>query len=364
MEDRLPRGISRDSHSFKINVSYRGKTASAVEPSLYYAEIRKGRLLEALINDAYVGVPAPKVGLRPWTLENAYDRVSELYWRHQAGGKGAMLSARNAMNYFGHSTLVEDVTAHMIDRWVQSLHAMELSPSTINRHLSALSRMIRFAYARGGAARIPVIMRVKSRPGRVRYLTAIEEAKIFNYLDSHPGRDGRAFIRFLLDTGMRMGEMLALQESDLDFERGIIHVWRNKTNKPRVVPMTARVRHILKQKLTGVPDSVLFPHGYKYYRRTWKRLRLALGLTNDPEFVLHCLRHTCASRLIHHGVHVLTVKEWLGHKAIASTLKYIHLAPKNLYDAAAVLETGRAPGPRVTTWDGDMGGWRGPRPGW
>jgi integrase len=275
-----------------------------------------------------------------------------------------MLAARNAMSYFGHNTLVENITAHMIDHWVQALRAMDLSPSTINRHLSALSRMIRFAYSRGAAASIPVITRVKSRAGRIRYLTAIEEAKIFNYFATRPERDGPAFVRFLLDTGVRMSEMLGLQECDADFERGIIHIWRTKTNKPRVVPMTARVRHILKSKMTGHAENRFFPHCYKYYRRTWKRVRQALGLTDDPEFVLHTLRHTCASRLIHHGVHVLTVKEWLGHKAIASTLKYIHLAPKNLYDAAAVLETGRAPGPRITTWDGDSGGWRGPKSGW
>lgn len=364
MEDRLPRGITRENRSFKIVVRYRGHEATAFEPSLYFAEIRKGRLLEALINERQVGVPAPKVGIRPWTLEHAYDRVCELYWRHKPGGKNAMLNARHAMIYFGHSILAENITAHMIDHWVQSLRVMNLATSIINHRLSALSRLIRFAYSRGGAATIPVIFREPARPGRIRYLTAIEEAKIFNYLTTHPGRDGPAMIRFLLDTGMRVGEMLALQENDVDFERGLIHIWRNKTNKPRAVPMTARVRHILKAKSTGTPDNRFFPHTYKYYRRTWKAIRSALGLANDPEFVLHCLRHTCASRLIHHGVHILTVKEWLGHKAIASTLKYIHLAPKNLYDAAAVLETGRTPRPRITTWDGDTGGWRGPRPGW
>ncbi len=361
MVDRLPRGITREGHSFRINVNFRGHSASAVEPSLYFAEIRKGRLLEALINEQLVGVPAPKVGVRPWSLENAYDRVSELYWVPKPGGKSAMGAARNAMAYFGHLTLVENVTAHMIDHWVQSMRAMDWAPSTINRNLSALSRMNRFAYSRGGAASIPIITREKPRRGRLRYVTAVEEAKIFNYFTTHPRRDGPAFVRFLLDTGMRVGEMLAMCENDIDFERGIIHIWRNKTNRPRIVPMTSKVRHILKTKWTGCPENRLFPHTYKYYRRTWNQVKHAVGLSNDPEFIIHCLRHTCASRLIHHGVHVLTVKEWLGHKAIASTLQYVHLAPKNLYDAAAVLETGRAPGPRFSTWDGDQGGWRGPR---
>ncbi|MFN4281559.1 MAG: tyrosine-type recombinase/integrase [Alphaproteobacteria bacterium] len=361
MEDRLPRGITRENHSFKVTVRFRGHVATAIEPTLYFAEIRKGRLLEDLINECHVGVPVPIVGVSPWTLENAYDRVAELYWSIRPGGRNSMAAARNAMVYFGRLTLVENITPHMVDHWVQSMRTMKWSASTINRHLSALSRINKFAYSRGGAATIPIITRERVRRGRIRYLTAVEEAKMFNYFTTHPRRDGPAFVRFLLDTGMRVGEMLAMREDDVDFERGVIHVWRNKTNKPRIVPMTSKVRQILKMKSTGRAENRFFPHAYKYYRRTWKQIQHALGLANDPEFVVHCLRHTCASRLIHHGVHVLTVKEWLGHKAIASTLQYVHLAPKNLYDAAAVLETGRAPGPRVTTWDGDMGGWRGPR---
>ena len=181
---------------------------------------------------------------------------------------------------------------------------------------------------------------------------------MFNYLDARPARDGSAFVRMLLETGMRVSELLQLTEKDIDFEREIIHIWRCKSNKPRIVPMTTKVRNILRRKMSDVSHARLFPHCYKYYRRTWNELKCAIGLSDDHEFVIHCLRHTCASRLIHHGVHVLTVKEWLGHKSILSTLRYIHLAPKNLYGAAQALETGRTPGPRHTTWHDDTGGWR------
>lgn len=363
MDGRLPRGITRQNGVFQVQVKYRGHTASAVEPTLYLAEIRKGRLLEALIQERPVGVPAP-TPLKPWTLEHTYDRVSELYWKGRGGGKSTMLAARNAMAHFGRNTLVQTITPHMIDRWTEVLRTKGFSASSINKHLSALSKMVKFAYSRGASSTRPVIARLPLPPGRTRYLTAVEEAKMFNYLDARPGRDGSPFIRVLLETGMRISELLQLTEADVDFEREIIHIWKCKGNKPRIVPMTMKVRNVLRRRATGIPDARFFRRSYKYYRRTWNQLKEALSLADDPGFVIHCLRHTCASRLIHHGVHVLTVKEWMGHKSILSTLRYIHLAPKNLYDAVQVLETGRAPGPRRTTWEGDTGGWRAPQKGW
>lgn len=364
MSSVLPRGISHHKGVFLVRVKYQGHVAHAVEPSLFYAEIRKGQLLETLIHGRSATIPSPLPGVRPWTLENAYDRVSELFWKDRSGGKSTMLAARNALAYFGRSTLVENITSHMVDLWMQHMREKEWSPSTINKHISALSRMCRFAYSRGGATHIPIFIRVPNSPGRTRYLTTIEEAKIFNYLATHPARDGVAFIRTLLDTGMRVGELLDLTESDVDFERNLILIWKNKGKKPRAVPMTNKVKWILRGKATGASANKFFPRSYRYYRRTWSNIRTALGLEDDQSFVIHCLRHTCASRLIHHGVHILTVKEWMGHKSMAATLRYIHLAPKNLYDAVRVLETGNTPAPREVTWEGGEGGWRPSRRSW
>ena len=50
------------------------------------------------------------------------------------------------------------------------------------------------------------------------------------------------------------------------------------------------------------------------------------------------LRHTCASRLVQAGVGLPVVKEWLGHKTNSLTMRYAHLAPKNLLDMVHVLE--------------------------
>jgi len=73
--------------------------------------------------------------------------------------------------------------------------------------------------------------------------------------------------------------------------------------------------------------------------RLWDRLRTHLNYSHDKQFVVHSLRHTCASRLIQRGVPLAVVQKWMGHRAIQTTLRYAHLAPDNFKVALEALET-------------------------
>jgi len=63
-----------------------------------------------------------------------------------------------------------------------------------------------------------------------------------------------------------------------------------------------------------------------------------MGYGTDKEFVLHALRHSCASRLVNAGIDLYVVKEWLGHSSIQITERYAHLNPTKLAQAAEALE--------------------------
>ena len=76
------------------------------------------------------------------------------------------------------------------------------------------------------------------------------------------------------------------------------------------------------------------------FRAIWDRARAHLGFAEDRQFVIHTLRHTCASRLVQRGVGLKVVQQWMGHKTIQVTMRYAHLAPGHLMEAAAVLEQG------------------------
>ena len=70
---------------------------------------------------------------------------------------------------------------------------------------------------------------------------------------------------------------------------------------------------------------------------TWQRMRHANGKLNDPQFVIHALRHTCATKLMAEGVDIVTVQHWLGHADIKTTMKYAHFMPQRLAVATAAI---------------------------
>ena len=71
----------------------------------------------------------------------------------------------------------------------------------------------------------------------------------------------------------------------------------------------------------------------------WQWVRKLMGLQHDKEFVLHALRHTCASRLLNKGVDIVSIRDWLGHADISTTMIYAHLAPNKLAHAAEMLDS-------------------------
>ena len=61
-------------------------------------------------------------------------------------------------------------------------------------------------------------------------------------------------------------------------------------------------------------------------------------MVDDKEFIMHALRHTCATRLVNRGIDLYVVKEFLGHSTIQVTERYAHLSPDKLAHAAEILD--------------------------
>jgi integrase len=101
--------------------------------------------------------------------------------------------------------------------------------------------------------------------------------------------------------------------------------------------MTKRVASVLKRRSEGNASK---PFNLTPYQsdKAWAWAREQMGLKNDTEFIIHALRHTCASRLVNAGVDLYVVKEWLGHSSIQVTERYAHLAPRKLAHAATILD--------------------------
>ena len=139
-----------------------------------------------------------------------------------------------------------------------------------------------------------------------------------------------AAIRFLLLTGLRCGEALALRWSDVDIEGGRLKLRDSKTGPRKVLlsPVAAALLESLSPvgefvfpgKPTQGPDSEERP--LADLTHPWQRIRKVAGLVGVR---LHDLRHTFATQGIAHGITLEHLGPLMGHRNIATTQRYAHL---------------------------------------
>lgn len=272
---------------------------------------------------------------------NLRELAEEVLNRHWRGCKSEMSLWRNAKDVYirlGASRPVREVDERLIDDLVYQLERDGKSNGTINRRLAAVSKMLRHAYRRGYIARIPMIERKREPEGRMRWINEEEEVQMLAKF-RELGRDDVAdFCSVLVDTGLRTGELFKLCGRDVDAEARVVYLWDTKNGKSRSVPLTSRAMDAINRNHKQDSQLPLFSFTQDSFNHAWKTMKHMIGLGNDKEFVPHCLRHTCASRLVQRGIDLRVIQEFLGHRSISTTIRYAKIAPKNLENARDVLE--------------------------
>jgi integrase len=316
--------------SFNVSFTTKGKRIRRRFGSMTQAE---GYLMD-LRRASIAGKPLPETENNLTTWQELKDQTYTLVWKGAKSENTSKLNSDHVVRYFGASTPVAHFTQGDLDNWVVSLKALGNSDATINRKLSCLSRMLRFALERGLVTKRFIFPIKKETKGRIRFVTPEEEAVIL----SKASDKLKPLFIFLLYTGARVGEALKLTWADFNWTNKVVTFWDTKSGESRSIPMTTSLVIVMNELMEVGGDSP-FGHIKQFeVNRAWTSIRDQMGLTDDKEFVPHSLRHTCASRLVQRGVPIVVVKEWLGHKTIQMTMRYAHLAPTNLLEAVGALE--------------------------
>ena len=264
------------------------------------------------------------------TIATLLRKATERYWSEGPHSKDRIGQVESIIEFIGEQRPLATLNAELLDDLIAHWKRKGNSNATCNRKLSVISKASTFAQQRGWLEHKPKIEWLAEGVGRMRFVTPDEEAIMYRLLTQLGWFQERDIFMFLIDTGMRVGELKHILWEDLNGNK--LTVWKNKTDKPRTVVLTKRaldIFHNNKGKL-HIPYPRLIKH--------WNRMKAIMNLEHDEQFIPHCLRHTCASRLVQRGVPILVVKEWLGHKSIEMTMRYAHLCPTNLEEAVKVLE--------------------------
>jgi integrase/recombinase XerD len=141
----------------------------------------------------------------------------------------------------------------------------------------------------------------------------------------------------VLDTGMRLNEVLSLERRDIDLDNALVTVRQGKGGKQRLVPLSVEMRNVLYlyTRRNAAESGLVFYAGrglkllQNNFRRDLKDLcrRLAIVGINGG---FHVLRHTFAVNYIRAGGDVFRLPRILGHSSLEMTRRYVNLQVEDL----------------------------------
>ena len=239
---------------------------------------------------------------------------------------------------------ISKIPYSIIRSWIVNLSDSNLSPLTINRKISALSRYYDFLIKLEQIDESPTKnhKRLKVQSKIIIPFTEDEVFSVINVFDdSFEGKRDMLIIDTLYSTGIRRDELIKIKLNDLLFDENLIKI-QGKRNKERLVPILPsllqninnyiKLRSNIKSSInnlfitkkgTQIGPSLVYRVVKKYFSKVSSKVKIS------P----HVLRHSFATHLLNNGAGINTIKEILGHSSLASTQIYTKIKlPKIISD--------------------------------
>lgn len=246
------------------------------------------------------------------------------------------------------SKRLDEISADEIEQYKRSRLEKGCSPSTVNRDLACLRRILLFAMKLDLLATTPFVahkVKFLREIGRERILS-FEEERRYLAAASQPLGD---VVTLILEVGLRPGEACSIRREDVHFYAvpPFLHVPMGKTkNALRDVPLTKGAQEVLRRRLAGAEGEYLFPlrigNGYNQTHPMNElgpaHARALRDSGISPAFRIYDLRHTYGTRAAEAGTDVLTLQRLMGHADLKTTSRYVHLSKRHLAHAQTRIE--------------------------
>lgn len=232
----------------------------------------------------------------------------------------------------------ETVDSDMVRDWMESMMDKGNSAATVSRRLSALKTFYRFALARHYVESDPVYS-IKGPKKEKPLPQFVKESEMDELLDRQAWGDdynnvrARTIIILFYETGMRLSELVNLDDKDVNFVTSEIKI-TGKGNKQRIVPFGDELKNTLlefrrlrdasvevKTPALVVSDKGIRMSPSKVQNIVRSNLSRVCSLKKKSP---HVLRHSFATAMLNHHVGIENLKKLLGHASISTTEIYTH----------------------------------------
>lgn len=247
----------------------------------------------------------------------------------------------------------DEITTLDLRGYVSAVTEAGYSGSTVARRLASMRSFFKFAQRQQLVEKNPAKPLRNPRKGRKlpHFLTTVEIGKLLNAppKSSSAGIRDRAMLETTYSAGLRVSELVGINENDLDLRDGLVRV-RGKGRKERLAPLGSFALDALqkwldvrqlspKSEKLKLRPVFLNKFGNRITTRSIGRMlekylkETDLDLRTSP----HTLRHSFATHLLDAGADIRSVQELLGHKSLVTTQIYTHLSTatlKGVYEKA------------------------------
>ena len=232
----------------------------------------------------------------------------------------------------------ESVDSDIVRRWMEYMMDKGNAASSVNRRLSALRSFYRYALRRNLVVKDPVhgIQGPKRKRPLPQFLKESEMDQLLDermWTDSYKDVLARTIIVTFYETGVRISELIGLNDKDVDYINCEIKV-TGKRDKQRIIPFGDELLKTLtayqqQRDVETESESVAFFRTEKGKRVTDEQVRQMVKINLSKVSTLkkrspHVLRHTFATAMLNHDAGLESVKKLLGHESLSTTEIYTH----------------------------------------
>ena len=244
---------------------------------------------------------------------------------------------------FGEETIgvltLPKIDAELVREWIVSLMDEGYASTSINRKLSSLRSFFKFLLRRGDVVSDPLrkVTGPKKSKALPVFLKESEMNRLLDDVDFGEGFEGSRdylVIEMFYATGIRLAELIGLDDADVDFAASVIKV-TGKRNKQRIIPFGEELKKAMADYVNLRDETVpVRADGAFFVRKSGERLyrgmvecivkRNLSKVTTVRKRSPHVLRHTFATAMLNHDAELGAIKELLGHESLATTEIYTH----------------------------------------
>ena len=247
---------------------------------------------------------------------------------------------------YGRAPRPAEITPLDLRGYLAALHASGYAKSSVARRLASTRSFFRFAQREGLVTQNPAKPLRNPRPDR-KLPHFLSTQQVQQLLDAPPqdqilGARDRAMLETMYSGGLRVSELVAIDDKDLDLDNGLVRL-QGKGKRERLAPLGSyAVKAIcswLDQRTLVQPkqqnhDAPVFVNRFgrrlttRSVARMLEKYLRQTGLDNRTS--PHTLRHSFATHLLDGGADIRSVQELLGHKSLVTTQIYTHVSTAGL----------------------------------